>query len=70
MTIAMTHHDIDGLKMIGGGCTQFAAVPLNLMKSASADYLVTGNWSEKAAEEVFVHLLAALYLLILNGLPL
>ncbi|PRP85821.1 phosphoserine aminotransferase-like [Planoprotostelium fungivorum] len=38
----------------GGGTGQFAAVPLNLMglsPSKSADYIVTGNWSQKAAEE-------------------
>ena len=37
----------------GGATGQFAAVPLNLLGDKSqADYLVTGNWSEKAAEEV------------------
>jgi len=37
----------------GGATGQFAAVPLNLHGDKSqADYLVTGNWSEKAAEEV------------------
>ena len=31
---------------------QFAGVPLNLMKGKkSADYLVTGDWSTKAAKE-------------------
>ena len=35
----------------GGGCTQFAMVPMNLMKNKSADYVVTGQWSKKAAEE-------------------
>lgn len=36
----------------GGGCGQFAAVPLNLVKSGqTADYVVTGNWSSKAAQE-------------------
>jgi phosphoserine aminotransferase len=40
------------LFMHGGASHQFAAVPLNLLdKGDSADYLVTGTWSEKAAAE-------------------
>lgn len=42
------------LFMQGGGTGQFAAVPLNLcpkLKEQKADYLVTGTWSKKAAEE-------------------
>ncbi|XP_015589910.1 probable phosphoserine aminotransferase [Cephus cinctus] len=40
------------LFMQGGGTGLFAAVPLNLMyKSGTADYLVTGSWSAKAAKE-------------------
>mmetsp|Transcript_23807 Transcript_23807/g.62307 ORF Transcript_23807/g.62307 Transcript_23807/m.62307 type:complete len:370 (-) Transcript_23807:114-1223(-) len=38
----------------GGGSTQFSAVPLNLFGGAgkaSADYIVTGGWSAKAAKE-------------------
>eukprot|EP00051_Salpingoeca_urceolata_P018068 m.251703 g.251703 ORF g.251703 m.251703 type:complete len:364 (+) comp19112_c0_seq9:2410-3501(+) len=37
----------------GGGTAQFASVPLNLMKgeNATADYIVTGGWSQKAAKE-------------------
>lgn len=36
----------------GGGTGQFAAVPLNLGKEGgSADYIVTGAWSAKAAKE-------------------
>lgn len=36
----------------GGATLQFSAVPLNLMKvSGQADYLLTGAWSEKAANE-------------------
>lgn len=36
-----------------GGCTgMFAAVPLNLLSvNGTADYIVTGTWSEKAAKE-------------------
>ncbi len=35
----------------GGASQQFAAVPLNLMKSGKADYVVTGNFAGKAQEE-------------------
>lgn len=36
----------------GGGSTQFAMVPLNLMRnSKKADYIVTGQWAKKAAAE-------------------
>lgn len=35
----------------GGATLQFAAIPLNLMKSGVADYIVTGAWSEKAYKE-------------------
>ena len=35
----------------GGASTQFEAVPLNLMKSGKADYIVTGNFSKKAYQE-------------------
>ena len=35
----------------GGASTQFAAVPLNLMKSGKADYIVSGQFSGKAYEE-------------------
>ena len=35
----------------GGASTQFEAVPLNLMKTGKADYLVTGNFAGKAAKE-------------------
>lgn len=40
------------LFMHGGGRGQFAAVPLNLLKTGqSADYIVSGAWSKAAAEE-------------------
>lgn len=35
----------------GGGTGLFAAIPLNLMTTGSADYIVTGSWSAKAANE-------------------
>lgn len=38
--------------MQGGASTQFAMVPLNLLKkSMKADYVLTGTWSKKAASE-------------------
>ncbi|KAL0101541.1 hypothetical protein PUN28_018990 [Cardiocondyla obscurior] len=39
------------LFMQGGGTGLFAAVPLNIMNTGTADYLVTGSWSAKAAKE-------------------
>lgn len=35
----------------GGASTQFAAVPLNLMKTKKADYIVSGQFSGKAQKE-------------------
>jgi len=35
----------------GGATAQFAAIPMNLMKSGTADYAVTGHFSKKAAVE-------------------
>jgi len=36
----------------GGGAAQFAAIPMNLLgDKKTADYLVTGSWSKKAADE-------------------
>ena len=35
----------------GGGSTQFAMVPMNLMKNRVADYIITGQWAKKAAAE-------------------
>ncbi|MBR0250948.1 MAG: 3-phosphoserine/phosphohydroxythreonine transaminase, partial [Synergistaceae bacterium] len=35
----------------GGGYTQFAMIPMNLMINRVADYIVTGQWSKKAASE-------------------
>ena len=39
----------------GGGCTQFAMVPMNLMRKKSADYVITGQWSKKAAQEARIY---------------
>lgn len=35
----------------GGATLQFAQIPMNLLAGRSADYLVTGSWSEKAYQE-------------------
>ncbi|MBR6954492.1 MAG: 3-phosphoserine/phosphohydroxythreonine transaminase [Clostridia bacterium] len=35
----------------GGGNTQFAMVPMNLMRNRVADYIITGQWAKKAAAE-------------------
>ena len=35
----------------GGATGQFAAIPLNLMKNKKADYIVSGQFSKKAADE-------------------
>lgn len=43
--------DYSVLFVQGGASQQFAAVPLNLMTSGEADYIVTGNFAGKAQEE-------------------
>lgn len=35
----------------GGATLQFSMVPMNLMKNGKADYIITGQWAKKAAEE-------------------
>lgn len=35
----------------GGASTQFAMIPMNLMKNKVADYIVTGQWAKKAYQE-------------------
>ena len=35
----------------GGATLEFAMIPLNLCKNGVFDYIVTGNWSKKAATE-------------------
>ncbi len=48
-------HIPDNYKILflqGGGSTQFAMVPMNLMnENNKADYVITGQWAKKAAEE-------------------
>jgi phosphoserine aminotransferase len=44
--------DYDVLFLQGGASQQFAVVPMNLLpRGKSADYVITGGWSEKAYEE-------------------
>ncbi len=43
--------EYDVLFVQGGASTQFEAVPLNLLKTGKADYVVTGNFSGKAYKE-------------------
>ena len=35
----------------GGASQQFAMIPMNLMKNKVADYIITGQWAKKAADE-------------------
>ncbi len=35
----------------GGASQQFAMIPMNLMKNRVADYIITGQWAKKAAQE-------------------
>ena len=35
----------------GGASTQFAAIPMNLLSTGKADYVVTGNFAKKAYKE-------------------
>lgn len=35
----------------GGASQQFAMIPMNFMKNRQADYIITGQWAKKAAEE-------------------
>ncbi|MDO5335292.1 MAG: 3-phosphoserine/phosphohydroxythreonine transaminase [Coriobacteriia bacterium] len=35
----------------GGAWTQFAAIPMNLLKKGKADYILTGSWGKKACKE-------------------
>lgn len=39
----------------GGGHMQFAMVPMNLMKTGKADYVITGLWSKKAFREAAMY---------------
>lgn len=51
-TLLRVPADYDVLMLQGGAHLQFAMVPLNMLgPKTAADYVVTGIWSEKAAEE-------------------
>ena len=43
------------LLLQGGGSTQFAMVPMNLMKNRVADYIITGQWAKKAHKEASIY---------------
>lgn len=47
--------DYKVLFLQGGGHTQFAMVPLNLMKNRVADYIITGQWAKKAYKEACMY---------------
>ena len=49
LAVPSTHHI---LLLSGGGHTQFALVPMHFLTAGkSADYVITGGWSEKAFDE-------------------
>lgn len=39
----------------GGASSQFAMIPMNLMKNKVADYIITGQWAKKAYEEAKIY---------------
>ncbi|MGI5969609.1 MAG: 3-phosphoserine/phosphohydroxythreonine transaminase [Lachnospiraceae bacterium] len=39
----------------GGASTQFAMIPMNLMKNKVADYIITGQWAKKAYKEACIY---------------
>ena len=39
----------------GGGNTQFAMIPMNLMNNRVADYIITGQWAKKAFKEAQIY---------------
>lgn len=43
--------DYNILFLQGGATLQFSMVPLNLMTTGKADYIVTGSWAKKAVKE-------------------
>jgi phosphoserine aminotransferase len=44
-------HNYHVLFLQGGALLQFGMIPMNLLLSQAADYIVTGTWSKKAAAE-------------------
>ena len=49
--LAAIPENYEVLFLQGGASLQFAMVPLNLMHSGVADYIVTGHWAKKAWQE-------------------
>ncbi len=49
--LANIPEDYAVLFLQGGATLQFAMAPMNLTKSGKADYIITGHWAKKAAEE-------------------
>lgn len=43
------------LFMQGGASTQFAMIPMNLMKNKKAEYIITGQWAKKAYKEACIY---------------
>lgn len=39
----------------GGASSQFAMIPMNLMKNKVADFIITGQWAKKAYEEAKIY---------------
>lgn len=39
----------------GGASSQFAMIPMNLMKNRVADYIITGQWAKKAYQEACIY---------------
>lgn len=39
----------------GGASSQFAMIPMNLMKNRKADYIITGQWAKKAFQEAQIY---------------
>lgn len=39
----------------GGASSQFAMIPMNLMKNGVADYIITGQWAKKAYQEAKIY---------------
>ncbi len=47
--------DYEVMFLQGGASTQFAMIPMNLMKNKAADYIVTGQWAKKAFQEACIY---------------
>ena len=54
-TLLQIPDNYDVLFEQGGASTQFAAVPMNLMKNRVADYIITGQFAKKAAQEAEIY---------------